>query len=71
VIDAAAAGRFAIQSVGTIDEALGILTGVAPGVPDAEGRYEAGTLNARVDAELTQLAERARSFAAPERKEGS
>lgn len=71
VVDAAAAGRFRITAVTSVDEALSALTGLEPGVRDAAGKYPAGSINQRVEAELAALAERAKSFAAPERKEGA
>ncbi|HTY67285.1 MAG TPA: ATP-binding protein [Alphaproteobacteria bacterium] len=68
VVEAAAAGRFRIIPVRTVDEAMAALTGVAAGARDASGTYAAGSINQRVEAELIALAERAKSFATPERK---
>ena len=45
----------------TVDEALSALTGIDAGTRDALGRYPAGSLNARVEARLADLAERSRA----------
>nr|NLI49322.1 AAA family ATPase [Propionibacterium sp.] len=55
VVDAVAAGRFRVYAVATLDEALGVLSGLEPGTPDAEGRYPEGSANARVAARLEDL----------------
>jgi predicted ATP-dependent protease len=69
IVDAAAAGRFSIHAVRTVDEGLEVLTGMPSGARDALGRFPAGTLNARVEARLVDFAERARVFGAqPERR---
>jgi lon-related putative ATP-dependent protease len=71
VVEAAAASRFRIVPVRTVDEAMAALTGVAAGARDAAGNYPAGSINQRVEAELIALAERAKSFTAPDRKTGA
>ncbi len=58
VVDAAAAGRFHVYAVETVDEALERLTGVPAGTPD-----EPGSLGQRVAQRLKHLAELRRSFA--------
>lgn len=63
VVDAVAAGRFNIYSVATIDEGIGILTGVPAGQRDALGRFPEGTLNCRIERRLLDFAERVRAFA--------
>ena len=69
IVDAAAAGRFSIHAVRTVDEGLEVLTGMPSGARDALGRFPAGTLNARVEARFVDFAERARVFGAqPERR---
>ena len=57
VVDAAAAGRFHVWAVETIDEVLELLTGVAVGTPDTEG-----SLAQRVASRLQHLAELRRAF---------
>ncbi len=63
VVDAAAAGRFHIYAVETVDEALELLTGIAVGTPDADGTLPEGSLNRRVAQRLAHLAELRRKFA--------
>jgi len=62
VVDAAAAGRFRVVAVATLDEALGVLSGLEPGEPDAEGRYPEGTANARVAARLEALSAKRQDY---------
>jgi len=57
VVDAAAAGRFHIYAVETVDEALELLTGIPVGTPDAEGKLPEGSLSQRVAQRLEHLAE--------------
>jgi hypothetical protein len=55
VVDAAAAGRFHIYAVSTIDEALTLLSGLAAGEPDQEGSYPEGSANFHVAARLLEF----------------
>ena len=64
VVEAAATGQFHIYPVETIDEGIELLTGIAAGEPDTEGNYPAESINGRIVARLTTLAEKARAFAA-------
>jgi predicted ATP-dependent protease len=64
VVEAAAAGRFHVYAVETVDEALELLTGLPAGEPDAEGVYPEGTVNRRVADRLTELFELKRKLAA-------
>ncbi len=57
VVEAVAAGQFHIWPVRHVDEAIALLTGVAAGEADAEGRFPADSVNGRVDARLQELAE--------------
>jgi predicted ATP-dependent protease len=52
VVEAVAAGRFHVWTVRTIEEALGLFTGMEPGTPDAEGAYPPGSVLGRVMATL-------------------
>lgn len=63
VVDAAAAGRFHIYAVQTVDEAIELLTGLAAGEPDAEGYLPEGSLNALVAERLAYLSELRRAYA--------
>ncbi|MCO5169810.1 MAG: hypothetical protein M9894_26020 [Planctomycetes bacterium] len=65
VVDAAAAGRFHVWAVATVDEALEVLSGRPAGARDADGRWPEGSFNDRVQARLASLAEAARAFASP------
>ncbi|MCL4859242.1 MAG: Lon protease family protein [Caldilineaceae bacterium] len=58
VVEAAAAGKFHIFPVNTIDEGIEILTGIAAGVRGRNGRYPQGTINQRVEARLRLLAKK-------------
>ena len=63
MVDAAAAGRFHLYAVDTVDEALELLTGMPVGTPEVDG-----SLSQRVAARLKHLAELRRAFA---RKSGT
>ncbi len=62
VVQAAAAGRFHVYAVATVDEALELLTGVAVGTPAADGKLPAGCLAKRVADRLKHLGELRRAF---------
>jgi hypothetical protein len=55
VVDAVAEGRFHVYAVNTIDDALGLLSGLPAGEPDDEGAYPEGSANFRVAARLLEL----------------
>ena len=59
VVEAAAAGRFAIYPIETVDQGIALLTGTPAGEPDAHGGYPAGTINHRVVARLAAFTQRA------------
>jgi lon-related putative ATP-dependent protease len=63
VVAAAAAGKFRIHAVETIDQGIELLTGVPAGERQADGSFPEGTINRRVEDRLRDLAEKARSFA--------
>jgi lon-related putative ATP-dependent protease len=65
VVDAVAAGTFAVYPIATIDEGIEVLTGVPAGERDEEGRYSDGTVNRMVADRLAALAEASRAFAKP------
>jgi predicted ATP-dependent protease len=54
------AGRFHIWAIDTIEEGIELLTGVAAGEPDADGKYPEGTVFGRVNARLEAFAEELR-----------
>ena len=57
VVKAVHEGKFHIYEVKTVDEGIGILTGVPAGERQADGTYPEGTVNYRVDKRLGELAE--------------
>jgi lon-related putative ATP-dependent protease len=59
---AAAAGKFHVWPVETVDEAVSLLTGFPAGDRDAEGRYPSDSVNGRVESRLLELFELRRSF---------
>lgn len=65
VVDAVAAGQFHIYPITHVDEGIALLTGIPAGEPDEQGAYAADSINGRVVARLTQLAEKQRAFATP------
>jgi predicted ATP-dependent protease len=69
VVAAAAEGMFRIYPVETVDEGMELLTGLPPGAPGADGRFPAGSFNARVAARLEELTAWARAFAGVGRDE--
>jgi len=63
VVQAVADGLFAVYAVSTVDEAAALLTGLPAGERDALGAFPAGSLNARVEQRLVDLARQARAEA--------
>jgi predicted ATP-dependent protease len=57
VLQAVRAGQFHVYAVRQVDEALALLAGQAVGAPDAQGRFPAGSINARVVERLRDIAE--------------
>ncbi|MGP1252875.1 MAG: AAA family ATPase [Kiloniellales bacterium] len=62
VIEAAAAGRFAVYPISNIAEGIELLTGLPAGARDAGGRFPDGSLFAKVEARLRSFAEARRDF---------
>jgi lon-related putative ATP-dependent protease len=63
VVEAVRAGQFHIWMVNTIDEGIALLTGMAVGERDAEGKYPEDTINGRIMQRLAKFAEALRSMA--------
>ncbi len=63
VVDAAAAGKFFVYAVSTVDEAMELLTGRIAGTASADGEYPLSSVNQAVAVRLAQLAQLQRSFA--------
>ena len=62
VVQAAAEEKFRIYPIHTIDEGIGLLTGIPAGERRADGTFEEGTVNAFVDKELKRLAHSSKEF---------
>lgn len=62
VVDAAAAGRFHVYTVRTVDQTMELLTGVAAGERAADGAFPEGSVNARAEQRLADFARRRREF---------
>jgi lon-related putative ATP-dependent protease len=63
VVEAARNGDFHIYPVETIDEGIGVLTGMPAGKPDDDGNYPEESFNYRVERRLIELAEHRQEFA--------
>ncbi|MCI0732665.1 MAG: AAA family ATPase [Methylococcaceae bacterium] len=62
VVDAARAGRFSVFPIETVDDAIGLLTGVPAGERDSAGNFPEGSVNFMIETNLKKLAERYRDF---------
>lgn len=62
VVEACAAGRFAIYPIATIDEGIALLTGLEAGVRGDGGNYPTGSVNRRVEDRLRTFASIRKSF---------
>jgi predicted ATP-dependent protease len=65
VIDAVAAGRFAVHAVGTVDDAVELMTGMPAGDP---ARPDADTVNGRIARRLREYAQLRHGEARPGRR---
>ncbi len=61
VVEAVAAGQFAVHAVSTIDEGIALLTGIPAGAADNSGQFPEGTVNYRVEQRLLKFAEQIRN----------
>jgi lon-related putative ATP-dependent protease len=57
LVEAVAGGRFHVWIAHTVDEGIELLTDVPAGVRQADGTYPEGTVHARVQRRLTEMAE--------------
>jgi ATP-dependent Lon protease len=62
VIEAVAQGQFHIYPVGTVEQGIEILTGVGAGKHNSNGKFGLGSVFARVDARLHDMAQTMRKF---------
>jgi lon-related putative ATP-dependent protease len=65
VVDAVEAGRFHLHAIRSVDEGMELLTGLLAGERDASGQFPEGSVNARVESRLVQLAEIWQAFNVP------
>ncbi|MBL8660801.1 MAG: AAA family ATPase [Rhodospirillales bacterium] len=68
VVEACAAGRFAVYAVETVDQGIEILTGVAAGQADDAGAFPIGSVNRAVALRLGRFAATARRLAREDRR---
>jgi predicted ATP-dependent protease len=59
VIDAVAAGKFAVYAVSNVDETLELLTGEPAGVLDSDGFYPEGSINCKAIYRLKEISDMA------------
>jgi lon-related putative ATP-dependent protease len=64
LVEAAAAGRFHVYPVETVDQAVELLTGVPAGEPDEEGLYPPESVYGQVQQRLAELMVLAQTYAA-------
>jgi lon-related putative ATP-dependent protease len=64
IVDAVEAGDFHIYAAETIDDAIELMMDTEAGEVDAEGTFPEGTVNRLVHERLSELAEKAKQFAA-------
>ncbi len=57
VVEAIKEGKFHIYPVGSIDQGIEVLTGVAAGEPDEDGNYPEGSVNYLIQSRLDEMAE--------------
>ncbi|MBI3451129.1 MAG: AAA family ATPase [Acidobacteria bacterium] len=65
VVDAVRKRKFHVYPITTIDEGIEILTGTAAGVRGRDGSFPPGTVHARVERRLVEMAEASRRQAPP------
>ncbi|NKB58062.1 MAG: AAA family ATPase [Alphaproteobacteria bacterium] len=71
VVEAAAAGKFRIYPVETIDQGIEILTGIPAGERDKSGKFPPDSINGRVEKRLEALSEIVRRFGHKDKSENS
>ncbi len=62
VVKAAAAGKFRVIPIATIDEGIAVLTGLPAGARDNSGAFAAGSVNALVEQKLRSFAALRQAF---------
>ena len=62
VIEAVRKGQFHIYPVGTVEQGIEILTGVDAGKGNSRGKYAVGSVFAKVNSRLHEMAQAMRKF---------
>jgi predicted ATP-dependent protease len=70
VVEAVRKGQFRIYAVETIDQGIEILTGVPAGERDDTAKFPPGSVNARVEARLIEMAETRTAIAQRTKQDG-
>jgi lon-related putative ATP-dependent protease len=70
VVSAVQAGEFHVWAMGTVDEALELMTGLPAGRRQPDGTWEPDTVNFKVDQKLRQMMELARELMKGEEEAG-
>jgi predicted ATP-dependent protease len=68
LIEAVKKGQFHVYAVNTIDEGIGILTGMEAGEQRGDGTYPDGSLNFVVNQKLVEMAEKMKNFQMHDKK---
>lgn len=71
VVDAAREGKFQVYPVETIDQAIGLLTGVPAGEPDENGDYPPESINGKMISRLEELSRLRQEFSEVAQEKGS
>lgn len=68
VVEAIGNGTFTIYAVGSVDEAIELLTSIKAGERDGDGNYPEDSINGRVEAELLRFATDIKKFEKTDKK---
>ena len=63
IVEAVRENKFRVYGISTINEGLSLVTGVNAGNRGAKGVFPAGSVNAKVEARLNELADQRRDYA--------
>jgi len=63
IVEAVRENRFRVYGISTINKGLSVVTGVNAGERNSKGVFPAGSVNAKVEARLNELADQRRDFA--------
>ncbi len=71
VVDAVREGKFQVYPVETVDQAIGLLTGVPAGEPDGNGDYPLESINGKMISRLEELSRLRQEFSEVAQEKGS